>query len=474
MKEPLNIVLLTIDCWRGDHLGTTNGASSPTPHLDQLAAEGIVFEQAITCGGWTRPAMMALFSSVYASQHNDGSLRQISPELPVLAEVLQAQGYETAGFTANMVCGCSAGFDRGFDTFADLKTNHPLSVWWRKLIKIRGLGRITAFILSQTIFHRLLQSLGVRYRLPEAAASAQQVTDEVLAWLDGTPATPFLLWAHYIDLHWPYRLSRRSQPNELAQAYRDRRIYPKIVQSHGHFDPGAETRERWQTLYREELMTVDEQVGRLIAYLRDSDQWERTIIVVTSDHGEEFREHGTWAHSWNQLFDEGVLVPLVVRVPDEPGGHSIRQQVSLLDVAPTVLDLVEIEPLATMLGVSLAPLLNGKQDSKQARVRPEAIIEMLGHTDSYSYRMAVRTETHRYIHDIEHPFDNQLYDRHADPREHSNKYNKEDSSVRRFDALRFKHMAPIIIDLLEVEGEDAFADTDPEVVERLRALGYIE
>ena len=98
---------------------------------------------------------------------------------------------------------------------------------------------------------------------------------------------------------------------------------------------------------------------------------------------------------------------------------------------------------------------------------------MLGHRNSHRYRLAVRTESQRYIYDIEHPLDNQLYDRQADPRELDNQYRRGDRASRRFDELRFEHMAPIVPDLLEMEA-DAFADTDPEVVDRLRDLGYIE
>jgi arylsulfatase A-like enzyme len=472
----VNIVLLTIDCWRGDHLGALGAVPSPTPHLDRLAAEGTVFRQAITAGGWTRPAMMALFSSVYASRHHGGSLRRLAPELPVLSELLQAHGYHTAGFTANLVCGRRGDFDRGFDAFADLRTKDRLSLVWNRFRRIRGFTRATNPILSRPATHQLLRLFGLRLKLPEVSPSARQLTDEVLAWLGKSPGRPWFLWAHYIDVHWPYRLSRRPhRPHEIAQAWQDRQVYRRVVQSQGRFDPGAETRARWKQLYREELMTVDEQIGRLIAHLRTSGQWPHTVIVATSDHGEEFYEHGTWAHSWNQLFDEGVRVPLVVRVPGLTGGRSVRQQVSLLDVAPTLLTLVGAEPPETMLGVSLQTLLDGTAPTAdQPPVRSEAIVEMLGHRKSARYRLGVRTEPHRYIHDIDQPHGNQLYDRHADPLEQLNSYSKADPVARRFDELRFEHMAPIIPDLLELDKEaDALDGFEPEVADRLRAMGYI-
>jgi arylsulfatase A-like enzyme len=193
---------------------------------------------------------------------------------------------------------------------------------------------------------------------------------------------------------------------------------------------------------------------------------------VTSDHGEEFFERGTWAHSWNQLFDEGVRVPLVARVPGAPAENRVRRQVSTLDVAPTLLDVAGVEPPDTMMGLSLLPAIEGASDEPPAG--RDAIVEMLGHRNSYRYRLALRSETHRYIHDIERPHDNQLYDRLADSAECDNIYDKQSPISHQFDRARFDHMAPIVPDLLETEDDDdVFADTDPGVVERLRAMGYL-
>ena len=129
-------------------------------------------------------------------------------------------------------------------------------------------------------------------------------------------------------------------------------------------------------MYREELMAVDEQIGMLLEHLRDAGLWDRTAIIVSSDHGEEFFEHGTWAHSWNQLFDEGVRVPLIVRVPGMPAGRSIKQQVSSLDVAPTIMDIAGTDLPDSMMGASLLPLVTDEavadEASSEIRHRPEA------------------------------------------------------------------------------------------------------
>ena len=467
-----NIVLITIDCWRGDHLGASGHRPSPTPHLDALALEGVTFDRAYTCGGWTRPAMMALMSSVYATHHSGGSIKRLSPDLPVLAEVLRDAGYATAGFTANPVCGRGGGFDRGFDAYDEPRSDQRLSQWWIKLSKIRGFGRVSGLFLRRKLTYRLLAMLRVPFRLPEVNAGARQLTDLALAWLEGA-TSPFFLWIHYIDLHWPYRMSRRRDvPADLAQAWRDRRTYRRVVASQGTYDAGEPTRERWRVLYREELLTVDEQIGRLLARLRESGAWDRTVVAATGDHGEEFYERGTWAHSWNQLFDEGVRVPLLVRAPGLQAGRGGPRPVSHLALAPTLLDLAGIEPPDTMRGASLCPQLADTNAADQTY--EETITEMLGHRNSTGFRLSIHSDGHHYLYDIDRRQEKQLYDPATDPEERSNLYRTDDARSRDFDAHRLAHMAPIVPQLLEdVDELDALADVDPEVADRLQALGYI-
>ena len=450
---PLNIVLLTIDCWRGDHLGANGATPSPTPHLDRLAAQGTLFEQAITCGGWTRPAMMALFSSVYASRHHGGSLRRLSALLPVVSELLQSQGYETTGLTSNPVCGRNAGFERGFDTFTDLESGDArFSKRLQKVRRIRG-SRYPLRLLYQPLTHRLLRLLGVRFIPPEVTASAHEVSDAALAWLAGSPKRTWFLWAHYMDIHWAYRASRRPHtPDEITQSWWDRFLMLRIIRERWALNPGPERVARWRALYREGLTTLDEQIGRLVDHLRATGRWENTAVIVTSDHGEEFYEHGRVGHSYNGLYNEGVHVPLIVRIPGIPGRHRVRQLVSTLDVAPTLLELAGVPPAETMLGTSLLPLIKGTEFTTHPDLnqRP-AVTEMLGHRNSYRYRVSVRTDTYTYIHDIDQPHENEWYDRLDDSGEYDDEYHKGNPTARHFDQLRFEHVAPIVLDLLEIE-----------------------
>lgn len=469
MAESPNIILLSIDCWRGDHLGATGGQVC-TPNLDDLASKATVFRQAISVGGWTRPAMMALFTSQYASKCNHASLQRIPADVTMLSEVLNSNGYQTAGFNTNPVCGSGGGFHRGFDIFADLTTNQISSKLWLKLCRVRGFLKVMSSLFSHAFIHKTLALFGFRF-LPESAAGAAELTNAAVSWFHQRSHSPFFLWVHYMDLHWPYRLSKRKhQPDEIARAWRDRVTYKKIIKTRGRFDPGIQTRQHWQTLYREELQSIDEQIGRLIAELKTKGLWDNTIIVVTGDHGEEFFEHASWAHSWNQLFDEGVHVPLIIRSPGQKQAAVVNQQVSSLEVAPTILNLAGFQPASTMEGYNMTHLLSGEEETA---LRPYIISEMLGHPNSYRYRMAVRTEVQRYIYDLEQPQTAYLYNRQEDLDEKQSIYLNDHETARQYDDLRFRHIAPVIPNLMKPEKLDGLGDMPEEMVERLRDLGYL-
>jgi arylsulfatase len=203
------------------------------------------------------------------------------------------------------------------------------------------------------------------------------------------------------------------------------------------------------------LALIYSQINRLIAYLQATRQWQHTVLVLTSDHGTEFMEHGNWGHYDNQLYDEGIRVPLILRIPGLPGPQEITRQVSLLDVAPTVLSLAGIPRPEKMLGGNLLTLIEGADNlsgqNGDGRVPADvAYTEMLA-LNSAKFRLAIRTEEHKTIHDVENPHANQLYHLQTDPAERHNRYRKEDPVSRHFDALRLAHFAPILPQLLAVK-----------------------
>ena len=468
MNRP-NIILLTVDCWRGDHVGVNPRSTVDTPAIDRLARDSTYFSDAYTCGGWTKIAMTALMSSTYSSQF-DFAAGKIDEQRPMLAESLQQQGYETAGFSTNMVCGAAQGFERGFDQFEDLRPDLGTSKSER-LLAIRGVPRLA----MHRPFRRGLSMLGLPLEPQYPTVDADGVVAGALEWLEQPHHEPYFLWLHFMDLHWPYKSAHRSKDwAEKDEMWIDRVEWRKLRNHRGRYHPGDERVERWKELYREETESFDQALAPLLDSLRDRDDWDHTHLVMTGDHGEEFYEHGTWGHSWNQLHREGANVPLIIRTAGSHSHRSVDTPVSHLDIAPTLLDLAGIQKPDGMIGESFSNELRGEDST----LRPVAS-EMHGHRNSTRYRLAITFNAYRYIYDGDRDRCS-LFALDVDPDETDDVYDKDASVSRSFDQLRLAHVSTGLLDVLKTGlpaiGEDIIydLDADPKVVERLRALGYLD
>lgn len=468
MRRP-NLILLTVECWRADHFGPL------TPDLDRFAEESTCFSEAQTSGGWTLISMTALMSSAYASMHGGSEIAMATPARKALAECLLEKGYWTGGFTANPVCGSFSGFHRGFTTYRDARREVSLppeapTNWkseWRRLLE-----------------------MGIPPRDTHTYVDAQELSDLGLQWLEKRgPDQPWFLWLHYLDPHWPCQTaSRPSTPQELCDAWQDIDVFRnRVMPSRGAFDPGGETRLRWTRRYRDCLTSTDREIGRLISELRLRPDWDRTIVAITGDHGEELFERGTWHHSWNQLHREGIHVPLIIRVPGMRP-QRLGKPVGLLDLAPTLLDLAEIKPPSTMMGRSLRGMMEGLP----CGTRP-VFTEMMGHKGSAAYRLAIRDAEWKYIYDFEDPHNSKLFQVSEDPDERLNLKDRRTDVFRRFERMRFEHVTLGLRGLMqrlrpspEKTGEawngtspgESFTDDlesagDGILREQLEALGYL-
>jgi arylsulfatase A-like enzyme len=467
------ILLLTIGAQPRNHFPAPSLRSLPGP-VERLGRVGFFFT-----GDHHRrldlPGRHLPLSSTYASMYN-GITREGHPQRPLLAHILQQHGYQTAAFSANPNCGARVGLDRGFDTFAELPPAHATPL--PRPLNFRG----ATLLLAQRPVQHILWPAGIRILPPDVYDTADQVTHAAIDWLIQAGEAPKFLWLHYMDLHWPYHRARRLKTaREAAHAWQDKRFINRYLDQRGQAKPTATQVERWRQVYQEELAFIDEQIGRLVEHLQATHQWQHTALVLTSDHGTEFMEHGNWGHYDNRLYDEGIRVPLLLRIPGLPGPQEIGQQVSLLDVAPTILALAGASRPEPMLGGNLLTLLDGTGDlvarsGDTRRPADVAYTEMLA-LNSAKFRLAIRTEEHKYIHDVENPHANQLYHLQTDPAERHNRYRKEDPVSHHFDGLRLAHFAPVLPQLLEVKDRPAGKMgpvTDPEIAERLRAMGYLE
>jgi arylsulfatase A-like enzyme len=454
MNEP-NVILLTIDTLRADMLSCYGHNAGLTPNIDRIADSGIRFEQAITGGSWTQAAFPVLLTSSYAAMFG-GCLGRLASERPSPIEALTKNGYFTGGFSTNLHLSRSTGFDRGFQYFNELIPTESDP----RLRSIKGGQRL----LRNSLTHSLLQPIGVRMRPARLYSSAKEVTDSVCNWL-GQVETPFFAWAHYMDIHWPYHIEEAlMQPIEIAQAWKDLAImYGRSNFERDRSMDDAE-RDRFVGLYERSLQYLDAQIGRLMDHLEKLGYDANTMIIVVSDHGEEFLDHGRWGHWESNLFDEILKVPLIIRLPNGPRGHVVPQQVRLLDLMPTLLELCGCPAPSGLLGESLVPLMErGEYDGRSA------ISEM--RRDPW-HRIAVRTEAFKYIWDNKRPNQPELYDLRADPGEKQNVSGYFPQEVSDYQSLVDEHLHRV------AETEPAVKvpklEIDEEVARRLRDLGYLD
>jgi arylsulfatase A-like enzyme len=455
MTKP-NILLLTIDTLRADTLGYAGYHRPITPNIDKLASQGIRFTQAITPGSWTQAAFPGIITSTYACMYG-GCLGRLSPERPSPVKIMGDEGgYETAAFSTSPLLSRTYGYDRRFQRFNDLNPGEK-NPWLRG---VKG-GQ---FMLRQPVTHQFVKLLGQNWRPPKLYATATELNEAAMPWLSSVNE-PFMAWLHYMDVHWPYHLEDTlTKPKDIAEAWRD---LSHLHEVNWYGAPvSAEQKARYIRLYEEAIAYTDAQIGKLMEFLDESGLTENTIVVLVSDHGEEFLERRHWGHVELNLYDEILKVPMLMRIPGVPGNQVIGQQVSTMDIMPTLLELAGCRIPEKVLGKSLVPLWEGNSADYGVEV---AIGERWRDT---SHMIAVRTEEYKYIWDDAKPDQPLLFDLRQDPDEQHNIAAEQLGVVQRLhqhveaQLERMRSTAPA-----EKSQEPVL---DAEIVARLRGLGYVE
>jgi len=351
----LDVVLITIDTLRADHLGCYGDRKIETPNLDALAASGSRFSNAYTPVPITLPAHTAIMTGRYpmGTGMHDFSGNKLPPETATLATILSGKGYETAAFVSAAVLDSRFGLNEGFDEYYD-----------------------------HFDFSRLDES-----SLDLIERPGDQTVDRALRWLSerhqaANPQRPFFLWVHLYDPHYPY-----NPPEPYATRYRDR-------------------------LYDGEIAFADAQAGRLLAWMKDQKLSDSALVVVAGDHGEGLGEHGEKNHGFF-IYNSTLHVPLIVRIPGVTPGV-VQSNVSLIDVMPTVLDGLKIGIPAGIQGRSLIVDMRGGHASPSEpppELYAETYLPLLHFR--WSNLRAIQVQGLKYI-DAPRP---ELYDLRADPGE---------------------------------------------------------
>ncbi|MCR4374547.1 MAG: sulfatase-like hydrolase/transferase [Acidobacteria bacterium] len=327
------MVLITLDTLRADHLGAYGSKDVRTPNLDQLARDGVVFEQAMTTAPLTLPAHSSMMTGQFPPRHGvrDNGGFFLGPEQVTLAEVLSTQGFNTGATVGAFVLDSKWGLDQGFAAYQDDFD----------LTDIKAMS------------------------LASVKRPGNEVVDLALKWMDGVGEQRFFSWIHMYDPHAPY---------ESPEPYRsDYKGHP----------------------YRGAIAFTDAQVGRVLTYLKDRGLDDHTIVIVAGDHGEGLGEHGEETHGFF-VYESSMHVPMIVRAPLEGmGGRRVAQPVRTVDIMPTVLDLLQIPAPDGLAGVSLTPLLAGAAGEIPLDGYGEAMYPL--HHYGWSELTAMRSDRYKLI-----------------------------------------------------------------------------
>ncbi len=468
-----NIVLLVLDSVRASQLSCYGYSRPTTPNIDRLAAEGVRFEQAISVGCWTLPVHASLFTGLYPSNHGMVvSKDALSPEYPTLAKRLSESGYQTACFSNNAYISEVTGLGSGFETVEDLwRTSNPrgtrrtrMSALIKRLEQL-GWPAAPAIYLARRLQHAWSVLKRRRNRRDYGAALTN---DRIEQWLDRSwrADSPMFLFVNYMECHEPYR-----PPQPFDRRFMPRRFSNWRIASIGNYkDPAraksARRREDEAEVIRAQydgaLAYLDEKVGQLCELLRRRGILDNTLVIVTSDHGDCLGEHDHFGHR-TALHEELVHVPLVIRHPENfPRGQCRKQQVSLVDLYPTILHAAELDT-SDLLGCR--SLLETPEDASKAFTVAENTAPLA--MQSVVSRM-VRADRYKYI--WHSNSNHELYDLAEDAGETNNLV-----EVRPEVADQMQHtLEQWQASLADRTIEASRAKYDDAVVERLRALGYVD
>jgi len=445
-----NVLLITIDSLRADHTSCLDHDSNVDPRLKQLGDRGAVFQQAVANG----PNTTASFPSILTGAHSltYGPYGVCGDRSPFLSQELRDAGYRTIGYHSNPHLGVKQGYPTGFDLFEDLVEGDK-SVATAK-------DRVDGILPTNSTLYRLLRRAYHYFSMTtsnEAYARADTISDNAIHWIsENGDERPFFAWLHYMDVHYPFQpptdiLDEISSPNLSKR---------RIVNLNGKMQERPEKMtekdlEDLQTLYDAEIRYTDRQIGRVIDALEENNILDSTFVIVTADHGEAFGEHGRFGHH-PYPYEELLRVPLIIAGPSiEPTTSS--QQVSLLDLAPTILDLVGLEPSEKMEGESFTPAVFDEKIDDRTAMSISDNGEVFG----------CRTTEWKYItrwNDDEA----YLYDLSSDPVESRNLYGEYPEIVNHFESLIEEYRNGIDT------ASETNIDHSSEVQQRLADLGYVD
>ena len=407
-----NIIFVSFDALQAKHVHNLGYFRNITPTIDDMASRGFNFKQTISASSWTVPSSMTWFTGVYPSQHKVlnkfskyieeekilSNLKKLSPDIITLAEILKANSYANGGFTGDAGVSGFFGYNQGFDIYVDssepfagLEVSSPKAVDWLKENKDK---KFFLFLHGYDFHGQYEPSEGFDYRFVDA------------------------------DYDWDYNGSREQQA-----------ILREKGLEQGYINMSEDDVEFWRAIYDEKIERADAKFAKFLEEVEKLGLMNKTIFVLTADHGTEFYEHKRFDHGFS-LYDELIHVPLVIVLPNSIENRNIDNQVRSLDIMPTILDLLDIDVSRAvknqMEGVSLVPLMKGDT------LNLDAFVE----TDyrHYTYKRSIRThDGWKLIYSLENG-EKELYNIKEDSQELNNLIDENPEIVNELQQRLFKHL----------------------------------
>ncbi|MHC4088887.1 MAG: sulfatase [Planctomycetota bacterium] len=461
-----NIIFLTVDTLRADHLELYGYSRQTMPTVAALADRATVFDNAVVPRGSTRPSYASMLTGLYPFRHGVRSNGAVLHEnITTLTERLQAHGYHTAGFVSNFVLvgeqsGCSQGFDLYDDHLGERELNRP-----------------------------------------NYERTAGKTLKAMLEWLAADPPQPFFLFTNFIDPHGPYHPPERFRKVFDSKSHRN--LEPRQIPAYQRVE-GVTDYYDYVDRYDAEIRYVDEALDIFVGELQRADLWDDSLVVFTADHGESLGEHGVFFEHHLLVYEETVRVPLAIRLPGaadrQPGkeGQRVGALCSPMDLTPTVLEYLDIPYNGPCDGRSLLPVIQGDNEAERFLFLefPSVATPHMSLPDVYG----IRTATHKLIRVLDpqtgKAAQQAVFHIAADP--------LEQSAIPYNDGLPFLHALGQRLDKMIAEMRDyelPFVLTEYEMplterpgfiqqrqqtgkritktltddqIERLRALGYVQ
>ena len=469
MKRP-NVLLISIDTLRADHVSCYGYERETTPNIDRLAAAGTRFSRAYGTAVWTPPAHGSMLTGLYPSQHGVVDENRLDDSIPTVAEMLSADGYATVGIVNNSQVGELTALHRGHQTFHE--------VW-------KG-------VRSRNVLERALRLAHRKYREARGLNDhgARRTTELAKRWIEEHPSstTPFYMFLHYIEPHNPLLAPEpfRHRFTNRAGADMDRRKVDRVAENPlvCYTDAIELTREEVEFikgLYDGEIAYIDTLVGDLIECLKRTGCFDDTLILITADHGEHFGEHGHFSHV-SSLYEPIVHVPLIVRFPDTHERIGVQDElVQHVDIVPTITDLTGAKPAhgEKLRGRSLVS--SGSHSVGHVRVFAEwegrvpfFVRKRLRGRDAAGVCVSmlqpqsmVRDDRYKFI--LHGTGAEELYDLEADPQENDDLAKSRPEIAQRMRGSLEEWKKTVELD---APGATRY-HIDPEIKKHLESLGYM-